>query len=134
MKKSKNGETKSVRKKYDSLANWQRLNPVEEGGTVIRVSSKNDEDYDVTIIADGKSTFNQLYAKFKNGGQLDGSGGSGGGIANKQDVEDAVEEILNGNNITPEEQQAQQEADEANWNSIFNKAMEDAQSGQNDNG
>ena len=68
MKKSKNGSMDSLKRKYDSLKGWVGKNPVEKMGTVICVSTKNDEEYDVQFQADGKSTFLQLYEKYKNGG------------------------------------------------------------------
>lgn len=128
MNNIKNGEVRSVRKKYDSLKNWLAYDPIEEGGTVIRVSTKNDEVYDVTIIADGKRSFRKLYEKFKNGGQLDG--GAGGGSVSEEDVknavDNAVENLFNGESLTDDERKQQQEEDKTDWDKIFNDAVEKA--------
>lgn len=126
-----NGEQKSVRKKYDSLKNWLARNPVEEAGTIIRVSTKNDEDYDVSLIADGKMKFSELYNKFKDGSQFTGKSGGDGAIVDKEDVENAVNKILGGEGMTEEEIKEQQEADEADWNKIYQKAVDDAREKEN---
>lgn len=66
--KNKNGNMDSLKRKYDSLKGWVGKNPVEKMGTIICVSTNNDGEYDVQFQADGKSTFLQLYDKYKNGG------------------------------------------------------------------
>lgn len=86
---NKNGNMDSLKRKYDSLKGWVGKNPVEKMGTVICVSTNNDGEYDVQFQADGKSSFLQLYEKYKNGG-------SGGGEESPVD-EAEVKRILEEN-------------------------------------
>lgn len=87
--KNKNGSMDSLKRKYDSLKGWVGKNPVEKLGTVICVSTNNDGEYDIQFKADGKSTFLQLYKKYKETGSSDEST-----PVSKEDVEVAVDDYV----------------------------------------
>lgn len=118
---SKNGNMDSVKRKYDSLTGWVGRNPVEKMGTVICVSTKNDEDYDVSFVADGVSTFLQLYNKAT-------KGGGDTPVATKEDVEEAVADYFEKNEYVPtkEEQKQAEKEIETDWEAIFKEAEKSA--------
>ena len=55
-----NGKIQNVRRRYDSIRNFVGKNEVHKAGDILCVSTKNDEDYNLFLRADGKSTFLQL--------------------------------------------------------------------------
>ena len=91
---NKNGNMDSLKRKYDSLKGWVGKNPVEKMGTVICVSTNNDGEYDVQFQADGKSTFLQLYEKYKNGGGGSGSESSVDEEEVKKILDEEVPDII----------------------------------------
>ena len=46
---------------YDSLSNFIGENKVFNGGDVLYVTTKDNDVYDVILLADGVSTFRELY-------------------------------------------------------------------------
>jgi hypothetical protein len=68
--KNYNGKIQSVRRRYDSLRNFIGRNEVHMAGDILCVSTKNDENYDLFLDADGQRTFMQLYLQYKNGGKV----------------------------------------------------------------
>lgn len=55
-----NGKIQNVRRRYDSVRNFVGKNEVHKAGDILCVSTKNDDDYNLFLRADGKSTFLQL--------------------------------------------------------------------------
>lgn len=55
-----NGKIQNVRRRYDSIRNFVGKNEVHKAGDILCVSTKNDDDYNLFLRADGKSTFLQL--------------------------------------------------------------------------
>ena len=46
---------------YDSLNNFIGENKIHKGGDVLYVSTRDNDIYDVILLADGVSTFRELY-------------------------------------------------------------------------
>lgn len=145
-----NGKIQSVRRRYDSLRNFIGRNEVYKAGDILCVSTKNDDDYDLFLDADGVSTFIQLYNRWKNGGGTtpSGQGSNNDGHLNTFDEIVALlegmpegsnlKQILDGINtdgLTEEEKQAlydlvnAEEVSEEDLNDMWNEAMQNAEGG-----
>lgn len=59
------GKNESVKRRYNSLKNFIGMNKVYRMGDVLCVSSRNNGDYDVELIADGTSSFIALWKGYK---------------------------------------------------------------------
>ena len=57
------GETDIQRRHYDSLKNYIGWNKIYPCGDILCVSTKNNDVYDLCLLADGISDFRNLYAK-----------------------------------------------------------------------
>ena len=129
--KNKNGNMDSLKRKYDSLKGWVGKNPVEKMGTIICASSNNDDVYDIQFQADGKSTFLELYKKWKEGGSSEGGGGS----VSPEELEDAVNKAMDeafNKELSPEEQAEQEAADTAAWEQAMREAEDAYRKSQED--
>ena len=62
-----NGKIQSVRRRFDSLQNFVGRNEVYSRGDILCVSTKNDNNYNVYIDADGVHSFIELYNMYLNG-------------------------------------------------------------------
>ena len=58
-----NGKIQNVRRRYDSIRAFIGKNEVHKAGDILCVSTKNDDDYNLFLKADGKSTFIELLKK-----------------------------------------------------------------------
>ena len=63
-----------LRRYYNSLRGWANDNPIVKRGNIVCVSTKDDGEYDIVFMSDGKHTFLQLLDNFKNGVSVDGQG------------------------------------------------------------
>lgn len=63
-----------LRRISDSLRGWTNSNPVVKRGNLICVSTNDDGVFDITFMADGKSSFLQQLDNWKNGISTDGQG------------------------------------------------------------
>ena len=63
-----------LRRYYNSLRGWANDNQIVKRGNIICVSTKDDGEYDIVFMADGKHTFLQLLDNFKNGVSVEGQG------------------------------------------------------------
>ena len=57
------GETDLQRRHYNSLKNYIGQNATYPCGDILCVSTKNNDVYDLCLLADGVSDFKYLYAK-----------------------------------------------------------------------
>ena len=60
-----NGKRVRVWRRYDSLKNFIGENKVYQLGDILCVSTRNNDDYDLFLEADGKSRFIDLYNRHK---------------------------------------------------------------------
>ena len=65
-----NGKKESMCRRYDSLRHFVGQNRVFPCGDVLCVSTRNNDDYNVFIMADGRSNFVTLYKKYLIGGGI----------------------------------------------------------------
>ena len=63
-----------LRRYCNSLRGWANDNQIVKRGNIICVSTKDDGEYDIVFMADGKHTFLQLLDNFKNGVSVEGQG------------------------------------------------------------
>ena len=63
-----------LRRYYNSLRGWANDNPIVKRGNIVCVSTKDDGEYDIVFMSDGKHTFLQLLDNFKNGVSVEGQG------------------------------------------------------------
>lgn len=63
-----------LRRYCNSLRGWANDNPVIKSGNIVCVSTKDDGEYDIVFMSDGKHTFLQLLDNFKNGVSVEGQG------------------------------------------------------------
>ena len=63
-----------LRRYCNSLRGWANYNPVIKSGNIVCVSTKDDGEYDIVFMSDGKHTFLQLLDNFKNGVSVEGQG------------------------------------------------------------
>lgn len=56
-----NGQKMPVTRHYNSVKNFVGENRTYPYGDILHVSTKNNEDYDLILMADGKSNFRELY-------------------------------------------------------------------------
>ena len=65
---SYNGKSQPLRRLYDTLKKFTIENEVHKAGDILCVASRNDDNYDVFLSADGKRTFKELWAAHQAGG------------------------------------------------------------------
>ena len=63
-----------LRRYCNSLRGWVNDNPIVKRGNIVCVSTKDDGEYDIVFMSDGKHTFLQLLDNFKNGISVEGQG------------------------------------------------------------
>ena len=80
-----NGKIQNVRRRYDSIRAFIGKNEVHKAGDVLCVSTKNDDDYNLFLEADGKSTFVELLKK-----RLVPSDVPENSVGSKQIIDDSV--------------------------------------------
>ena len=80
-----NGKIQNVRRRYDSIRAFIGKNEVHKAGDVLCVSTKNDDDYNLFLEADGKSTFIELLKK-----RLVPSDVPENSVGSKQIIDDSV--------------------------------------------
>lgn len=71
-----NGIHEPVRRIYGTLKYFTGLDGVYKRGDLLFVSTQNNEDYDLIIESDGKTSFIPLYEEAIHGGGGGGGGGS----------------------------------------------------------
>ena len=80
-----NGKIQNVRRRYDSIRAFIGKNEVHKAGDILCVSTKNDDDYNLFLKADGKSTFIELLKK-----RLVPSDVPENSVGSKQIIDDSV--------------------------------------------
>ena len=63
-----------LRRYCNSLRGCVNDNPIVKRGNIVCVSTKDDGEYDIVFMSDGKHTFLQLLDNFKNGVSVEGQG------------------------------------------------------------
>lgn len=63
-----------LRRYCNSLRGLVNDNPIVKRGNIVCVSTKDDGEYDIVFMSDGKHTFLQLLDNFKNGVSVEGQG------------------------------------------------------------
>ena len=102
-----NGMLENVRRRYDSLAHFVGENKVHLPGDVLCVSTKNNNVYDMFIVADGIHTFLQLYKMKKEGKEPSGEGGGNipsegnhdGAVNTFSEIVDLLQGLPEGSNL-----------------------------------
>jgi len=72
-----NGRRDGVKRIFGTLRHFVGLNKVYEYGDILLVSTKNNEDYDLILLPDGKTRFVQLYNAHKDDPMPPTPGGGG---------------------------------------------------------
>ena len=93
-----NGRTQGVRRVYDSLKNFVGMNRVHKPGDILCISLRNNDRYDLFLMADGASTFIQLLLKYRNG-EIAPVGQSS--AYSTEDIKAIIRGIIRDEGITP---------------------------------
>lgn len=86
-----NGRTSAVRRKYGTLRSFVGWNEIHPCGDILCISLRNNDRYDLFLMADGVSKFNDLLRKYRSG-EIQPAGQSSS--LSKEQVEEIIRKIL----------------------------------------